>query len=70
VMYFEKENRLFKYGKENYSKAIESAALCKNFILDKDDDECITSTKKNSCYNCLYRRWTQVSFTCMYKTNP
>lgn len=59
--------KMFKYGKEAYTKAILQAKNCKNFILDKDEDELVTSTNKNSCYNCLYRRWTQKSFMCMAK---
>lgn len=57
--------KIFKYGKEGYKEAIIQAMDCKSFILDKDEDELITSTDKNSCYNCLYRRWTQESFMCM-----
>jgi hypothetical protein len=66
---FEKRNEkmTFIYGRENYEKAIEQALTCKDFILDKDEDELVTSTKKNSCYNCLYRRWTRESFVCLKK---
>lgn len=67
-MFYKRDNSfVFKYGKKNYDKAIESAALCENFVLDKDEDELITSTKKNSCYNCLFRRWCSDSFICMKK---
>lgn len=58
---------VFKYGRENYEKAKEQAFSCKDFILDKDEDELVTSTKYNSCYNCLYRRWTKESFICLKK---
>lgn len=57
--------QIFKYGKDAYKKAILQAVDCKSFILDKDEDELITSIEQNSCYNCLYRRWTQESFMCM-----
>jgi hypothetical protein len=64
---FTKENGYltFQYGKEDYQKAID--ATCETFILDKDDDELVTSTDQNSCYNCLFRRWTVKSFMCMKK---
>lgn len=57
---------VFQYGKVDYEKAIEAA--CEAFLLDKDDDELITSTAQNSCYNCLFRRWTRESFICMKKS--
>jgi len=61
------KKKIFKYGKEGYKEAVSQAISCKRFVLDKDEDELITSTDKNSCYNCLYRRWTQKSFMCMAK---
>ncbi|MGA1933648.1 molybdopterin biosynthesis protein MoeB [Arcobacter sp. YIC-464] len=57
--------KYFIHGKESYKKAVEQASSCKEFILDKDEDELVTSVQKNSCYNCLFRRWTSQSFTCM-----
>lgn len=56
---------IFKYGKENYAKAKEVANSCKYFYLDADEDELVTSTKFNSCYNCLFRKWTENSFSCL-----
>lgn len=61
----ENGNFIFRYGKDDYAKAIDAA--CESFIPDKDEDELITSTAKNSCYNCLFRRWTRESFMCMKK---
>lgn len=61
----ENGNVIFRYGKDAYEKAIEAA--CEAFKLDKDEDELITSTAHNSCYNCLFRRWTRESFICMKK---
>ncbi len=58
---------VFKFGRENYEKAKESANSCKNFYLDADEDELVTSSKFNSCYNCLFRRWTKESFHCLKK---
>lgn len=57
--------KYFKYGKESFDKAVEQASSCKDFELDKDENELVTSTIKNSCYNCTFRRWTQESFCCM-----
>lgn len=65
-MFFEKDNNKFKFGKNNYEKAILAADNCTNFKLDRDEEEFVTSTNNNSCYNCLFRRWTSDSFTCMY----
>jgi hypothetical protein len=62
----ENENVVFLYGKVNYQKAI--GAACEAFKLDQDEDELITSTAQNSCYNCLFRRWTHESFMCMKKS--
>lgn len=60
-----KQGLLFKYGKNDYIKAIIVAQKCLNFKLDKDEDELVTATEQNSCYNCLYRKWTKDSFLCM-----
>lgn len=65
-MFLQIEGKLvFKFGREDYEKAILQAFTCKEFILDKDEDELVTSTKKDSCYNCLWRRWTKESFICL-----
>lgn len=67
-MFYNINNRfVFKYGKFDYEKAIQSAEKCKIFVLDNDEDELVTSIDKPSCYNCLFRRWTYESFTCMQK---
>ena len=60
-------NHVFKYGKYAYQRASEVATACDFFELDKDEDELIVSTQKDSCYNCLFRRWSAQSFTCMKK---
>ncbi len=56
---------LFKYGKIDYIRAIIATRRCMQFKLDNDEDELVTSTEQDSCYNCLYRRWTADSFVCM-----
>jgi hypothetical protein len=56
---------VFKYGREDYNKALKAALMCSSFVLDKDEDELVTSTETNSCYNCLFRRWTEKSFICL-----
>lgn len=63
---YENGNFVFQYGKDDYQKAIDAA--CEAFLLDQDEDELITSTAQNSCYNCLFRRWTRESFICMKKS--
>lgn len=60
-----KNNLLFKYGKRDYTKAKMAAKKCLEFRLDRDEDELVTSVEDNSCYNCLYRKWTNDSFLCM-----
>lgn len=35
---------------------------CNNFNFDNDIDECID--QKNTCCNCLYRRWTENGMDC------
>lgn len=57
---------IFQFGKHGYAEAIDAA--CEFFVLDKDEDELVTSTEQNSCYNCLFRRWTRESFICMKKS--
>ncbi|MBU0632198.1 molybdopterin biosynthesis protein MoeB [bacterium] len=64
MFYTEGANHIFKYGKKSYVKAMEAASTCKEFALDKDEDEFVTSVEQSSCYNCLYRRWSVESFTC------
>lgn len=59
--------KVFRYGKKAYEYAIEAASSCPFFTLDTDEDELVTSTKQPSCYNCLFRKWTQDSFVCMAK---
>lgn len=61
-------NFIFAYGKTAYPHAIQTAQRCFFFKLDSDEDELVTSTVQNSCYNCLYRKWTQDSFICMKKS--
>ncbi|OCL84266.1 hypothetical protein [Arcobacter porcinus] len=58
---FDSKN-IFLFGKKDFNKAIE--AICKEFKQDVDEEECVTSLDINSCYNCLYRRWTKDSFIC------
>lgn len=60
---------LFTHGKTAYPHAVQTAQRCFFFKLDNDEDELVTSTAENSCYNCLYRKWTQESFICMKKSD-
>lgn len=62
--FFNSKNE-FLFGKYSYEKAILCAKNCKNFTLDSDEDEFVTTTDENSCYNCLFRRWNKESFLCL-----
>jgi len=42
-------------------------AVCEKFVVDTDEEECVVSTNTSSCYNCLYRKWTQHSFVCIQR---
>ncbi len=55
--------KCFKYGKEDYCIAAETAQQCKTFFND-DEDETVCDDDR-SCYNCRYRRWIADSFECM-----
>lgn len=61
---FNKQNQ-FLYGKTGFSKALQTASKCNDFVLDNDEEELLCSTKNNSCYNCLFRKWNEKSFECM-----
>ncbi|MGI5825354.1 MAG: hypothetical protein ACOX7J_07270 [Bacillota bacterium] len=41
---------------------------CPDFVFDNDVEE-LYSENLSSCFNCLYRRWTADSFTCIKKKN-
>ncbi|WP_461204685.1 hypothetical protein [Clostridium sp. DL1XJH146] len=66
-MYFELNNnkREFKYGGDNFEMAEKAAKECKFFSEDVEDE--IIADSEFSCYNCIYRRWTSKSFSCMKK---
>lgn len=60
-------NHEFLFGKNNFEMA--QKAVCEKFVRDADEEECIVSTNISSCYNCLYRKWTQQSFVCIQRSN-
>ena len=67
-MFYKLDNEhIFRHGKFDYEKAVEAAGKCASFELDNDEDELVTSTSRESCYNCLFRKWTYESFNCMKK---
>ena len=37
-------------------------SACKDFMKDVDEE---TSSSEDTCLNCMYRRWTDKSFTCI-----
>ncbi|MFA7091272.1 MAG: molybdopterin biosynthesis protein MoeB [Arcobacteraceae bacterium] len=59
-------NNEFMFGKMSFEMAQKS--VCEKFILDTDEEECVVSTDTSSCYNCLYRKWTQQSFVCIQRS--
>lgn len=65
--YDDNGNFTFIHGKTAYEETKNIAQQCTLFLLDKDEDECVTSTHIPTCYNCLYRRWTHQSFVCTQK---
>lgn len=52
-------------GKEDWERVAQIARLCKEFVLDDEDE--LVSDEERSCYNCRFRRWTKSSFVCMRK---
>jgi len=58
-------NNEFMYGKKSFKMA--QKAVCEKFVVDTDEEECVVSTNTSSCYNCLYRKWTQHSFVCIQR---
>ena len=52
----------FAGGKEDWQGAARVAALCASFRADVEEEQIADDAR--SCYNCRYRRWSTVSFTC------
>lgn len=52
----------FTGGSEDWSGAALAAAQCHFFRPDAEEE--IVADEVISCYNCRYRRWTALSFTC------
>jgi hypothetical protein len=57
----------FPAGKEDWTVAARTAARCAAFQPDVEEEQVAEETC--SCYNCRYRRWTAVSFTCVVNGN-
>jgi len=51
-----------EFSKEDWSQASELARQCPLFKPDDEDE--MVADEPISCYNCLYRRWTEASFVC------
>lgn len=66
-MYFVLENnkKEFRYGQDNFEMAEKAAKECEFFSEDVEDE--IIADSEYSCYNCIYRRWTSKSFSCLKK---
>ena len=52
----------FQGGNDDWPGAARMAARCSMFILDVEEE--LVADESRSCFNCRYRRWTAVSFTC------
>lgn len=57
-----KGERHFVPGKNNPHAAALAAGQCPVFMADDEDEW--TSDEEVSCYNCIYRRFTELSFIC------
>ncbi len=57
-----KEGKVFVGGKDDFRAAAKAAGNCQDFNPDVEEE--IIADDRVSCYNCRYRRWTAVSFTC------
>lgn len=58
----ERGEKVFKAGKESWTKAKRTAEKCSDFVLDIEDE--LVADDEVSCYNCRYRKWTRNSFIC------
>lgn len=54
--------REYPGGKENWPEAAAMATRCGVFVADVEEE--MVADEARSCYNCRYRRWTALSFTC------
>jgi hypothetical protein len=54
--------REFIPGKESWAAAACAALDCPRFTPDVDEE--MVADEERSCYNCRFRRWSAVSFTC------
>ena len=41
------------------------AKSCDDFVFDNDEEEFASDCSRQTCFNCLYRRWTADTFTCV-----
>ncbi|MFA7406051.1 MAG: hypothetical protein WC007_18815 [Pelobacteraceae bacterium] len=49
-------------GRNDWAAVARIAASCDSFHPDEEDEQ--VADDLLSCYNCRYRRWTVVSFSC------
>ena len=63
------KNTFALYNKKTMKNAaILQADVCGAFEYDSDEEERMAATpNEKSCFNCLYRRWTQQGFECAAK---
>ncbi|MGI2258536.1 hypothetical protein [Shewanella sp. GXUN23E] len=53
---------VFRFDNDNAKEAVAAALACGKFVAD-DEDEWVDDAAV-SCFNCQYRRWLAVGFTC------
>jgi hypothetical protein len=56
----------FPGGLDDWAGAARIASDCGGFRPDVEEE--LIAEEPRSCYNCRYRRWSTVSFTCMANT--
>lgn len=53
----------FQGGNDDWPGAARMAAHCSAFSPDVEEER--VADELRSCFNCRYRRWTAISFTCL-----
>lgn len=55
--------KLFKGNHTDYAIVGELAQKCLNFCPDDEDEQ--VDDQELSCFNCIFRRWSEKSFYCL-----
>lgn len=54
-------------SKEDFDATVTLAKACSQYIIDLDEE--VNWDNEITCYNCRYRRWTNLGYSC-YKNFP